>query len=219
MKGLIIKDFLLLKKQMMFLIVVILIGIFMVGTGMDAMFITSYMVFILSNLALSTISYDEYDNGAPYLFSLPVTRTLYVKEKYIFSLINCVGGWLLSMLLVLGYMRVQNPSADMGAFWFNGTISLFCALVFVSTAIPIWIKLGPEKGRITYFVLAVSITLAVLLTKKLLNGRIDMEVLTSMINSGHKAPVLVEFVIGIIVLLGLGISYLITLRIVKHKEF
>ena len=37
---------------------------------------------------MSSISYDEFDNGNAFLFSLPITRKDYVLEKYIFGSVS-----------------------------------------------------------------------------------------------------------------------------------
>ncbi len=50
---------------------------------------------------LSTISYDEFDNGNAFLFSLPITRAGYVVEKYCFALILALSAWTISTLLVV----------------------------------------------------------------------------------------------------------------------
>ena len=41
----------------------------------------------------NTISYDENEHGYTYLFSLPVNKKIYVREKYMFSFIMTVFGW------------------------------------------------------------------------------------------------------------------------------
>ena len=90
MKGLLIKDFKLLQGQKNFFITIIAIAGIMAIFMEDASFIIGYMTFVGSLFTLSTISYDEFDNGNAFLFSLPITRKDYILEKYGFGLI--VGG-------------------------------------------------------------------------------------------------------------------------------
>ena len=87
MKGLLIKDFKLLKNQKNFFIILIAIVIGMSAYMEDVSFIIGYLTFICSMFTLSSISYDEFDNGYAFLFSLPITRKGYVLEKYSFGLI------------------------------------------------------------------------------------------------------------------------------------
>ena len=100
MKGLLIKDWKLLKNQGRFFLMILaasLIPLFFSQNYVN--FITSYLTFIFSVFVLSTLSYDSYDNGMIFLLSLPVSRRIYVQEKYLFSLLLASGAWLVSLIL------------------------------------------------------------------------------------------------------------------------
>ena len=88
MKGLLIKDFSLLKNQKNFFILVfVMAGFLTIANGAEsspATFVLPYVGFVSSFFVLSTISYDEYDNGNAFLFTLPFERKVYVVEKYVF---------------------------------------------------------------------------------------------------------------------------------------
>lgn len=218
MKGLIIKDFLLFKSQKMFLIIVILVAGGLLVTGMDTIYICTYLTFMLSNLALSTISYDEYENGASYLFSLPVTRTGYVREKYVFFLLNCIGSWLIFALLGLGYMTVSHQPIDAGMFWLGNVTGLLCSMVYGEITIPMWMKLGPEKGRLTFFVMAAGLCVPAILSQKIFNAAGNPEELSFLLDYLSEKPTVVMLVFGAAVLFGLVISYRISLEITRKKE-
>ena len=47
---------------------------------------------LLGILGLSTLAYDERDNGFPFLFSLPVDIKTYVGEKYLFCVMTSLVG-------------------------------------------------------------------------------------------------------------------------------
>ena len=80
MKGLLIKDFKLMKNQKNFFFIMIFIAAAMLFAEFESTFVVSYFTMIASMFVLSTISYDEYDNGYAFLFSMPFSRTSYVKE-------------------------------------------------------------------------------------------------------------------------------------------
>ena len=80
MKGLLIKDFKLLKGQKNFFFIVCLVGVMLMVTSASPSYVISYMTFVFSMFTLSSVSYDEYDNGLAFLFCLPVTRKKYVRE-------------------------------------------------------------------------------------------------------------------------------------------
>ena len=85
MKGLLVKDFLLMIKSKKVILFMLFIGI--IGGINDISFATGYILMVLAILSLSTISYDEANHGLNTLFTLPISKSDYVKEKYLFSLI------------------------------------------------------------------------------------------------------------------------------------
>ena len=52
-----------------------------------------YIPSVMAVYSGNTISYDENEHGYTYLFSLPVNKKIYVREKYMFSFIMTVFGW------------------------------------------------------------------------------------------------------------------------------
>ena len=81
MTGLLVKDFKLMATQKNFFLVILLIVIGMISFTEDVSFPLGFLTFALSLFTLSTISYDEFDNGYAFLFTLPITRVGYVLEK------------------------------------------------------------------------------------------------------------------------------------------
>ena len=94
-KGLLLKDWGLLKSQGKGIIYVMIGGAaLMVGALNNSvidreesaacfgLYITVTMAIYVANM----LAYDEMDHGFQYLFSLPVTKKDYVREKYIFSI-------------------------------------------------------------------------------------------------------------------------------------
>ena len=61
MKGLLIKDFKLMKNQKNFFFIMIFIAAAMLFAEFESTFVVSYFTMIASMFVLSTISYDEYD--------------------------------------------------------------------------------------------------------------------------------------------------------------
>ena len=65
----------------------------------DSLFVISYAAILFTILAISTLSYDEYENGMSFLFTLPFSRNTYVVEKYLFGMLGTVLIVLLSSAL------------------------------------------------------------------------------------------------------------------------
>ena len=94
-KGLMVKDFQLMKSQMkLFFIVLIFWGVIMAGS-LNMTFFVGYSALLCSFMLISTFSYDAFENGNAYLFTLPVSRRDYIFEKFVF-------GFLLATVPFLG---------------------------------------------------------------------------------------------------------------------
>lgn len=147
MKGLLVKDFKLLKMQKNFFIIIVAIAIGMTVLYEDIAFMIGFLTFVISLFTLSTISYDEFDNGYAFLFTLPVSRTGYTVEKYCFSLLLGGSAWIVSALLavIASLLKEATPLSD------TMMIALMIVpvmLVIQAVMIPFQLKFGREKGRI-----------------------------------------------------------------------
>lgn len=218
MQGLMMKDYLLMKNQKKFLLILLAIAFVMAASGMDVAFISCYVTFLVANMSLSTISYDDYENASSYLFSLPISRSGYVKEKYVFTLLNAFVSWLVSILLTWGYMVVTHRQAEMEKVWVSCVICVICVILFVSICLPLWLKFGPEKGRLTVFIMAAGIGVVTALTSNTLKQLKlpGLEGIWNWIDEQIKWVFLGLLLLLILVLIG---SYLISLWVVKKKEF
>ena len=95
MKGLLIKDFKLLKSRGIFLLVVIAIyTAFQLGAFNNEMAV-GFATLMIAMFSFTTITYDEYENGMPFLFTLPIRRIDYVREKYLFGFVVATVTWVI----------------------------------------------------------------------------------------------------------------------------
>ena len=74
MKALFIKDLGLMKGQKQFFAVVLIMMTVFLSAYTDYSFVIAYITVMFGIMTLSTISYDDQDNGLGYLFALPVSR-------------------------------------------------------------------------------------------------------------------------------------------------
>lgn len=140
MKGLLIKDFLLMKNYKQVMLFMLIIGIF-VGMN-DISFASGYILVFVSILSMSTITYDEANHGLNTLFTLPITKSDYVKEKYLFSLI----------ITGIGFVLVTILSCFSKSGFVEIVAILSTSLLLLSISLPFQLKEGNEKGRIVSFV-------------------------------------------------------------------
>lgn len=218
MKGLLVKDFRLMKGQKNFLVLLFIMIAFVFISGMDASFFMGYLPFLFMIAAMSTITYDEFDNGMAFLMVLPISRKLYVQEKYMFG--GVLGFTGLASAFVLFLISEINKGSSMT---FTQYVLLFlCFLAFVilflCLMIPIQLKFGSEKGRIVLFIIFFGIIGMVYLVSKI-TDKIPAQVI-EVFRGIQKLPfgILAALAVGIYIL-ALFISLKISLGIMEKKEW
>lgn len=217
MKGLLIKDFKLMKMQKNFFIMIVVISFVVSLLTEDVTFMLGFISFITSLFTISTISYDEFDNGNAFLFSLPITRKDYVLEKYIFGLISGIMSLLLGTVISLVAIGITKTGSFNEIFLTAG--SLFpTILLILSIMLPFILKFGGEKGRIAIIgVMGLIFVIGLLLIKTTEYLGIDLYVLINKLPKFEPLVYIILFLLFSVVIL--GISYLISLTILKKKEF
>lgn len=151
MKGLLIKDLHLLLRRKQTLFIFVLVCLF-VGFSVNGSFIIGYMAFLSTLISLSTISYDDADNGMPFLMTLPVSQKTYALSKYVLGGIICTGSWILSIAMMIGINAIKGLSpitSENASFPF---VFLLMGLLMLDLMIPLQIRYGVEKSRIVMFI-------------------------------------------------------------------
>lgn len=147
MIGLLVKDFSLMKMQKNYFLVVVAVATLMMIFFKDISVPLGFIMFLASFFSLSTISYDEFDNGNAFLFSLPITRSGYVIEKYCLSLILGCSACALSVLLTL-ITGMFNRTAPALEIIITSLVLLLLILIIQAFMLPFQLKFGGEKSRI-----------------------------------------------------------------------
>lgn len=220
MKGLLTKDFRILLQQKRFFAVLILIA-GLLNFNTDGGFAVTYMTFMGLVFAMSTVSYDEYDNGMPFLMTLPVSRKIYVREKYLFGIILGFIMCLIGVALALGGWLVGNGNGDydIHVIIANTVVSIPVFVMVISFMLPIQLKFGAEKGRIALFVLC-GVILLICFGLKKLTELIDIDILraTEILLSRISMSILAGILLAaaaVVLLISLKVSRII----MEKKEF
>ncbi len=211
MKGLLYKDFCVLKKQVKILIIfVVFYAIWSVLAQIPSMMGT--MVIILSiMLPISSMSYDETGQWYRYAFSLPVSRRTLVLSKYMLGFLTALAGLLvcaIGNLVILSLTNWENALES----WITIGACLEVGVIFLSVLIPVLFKFGVEKGRFLIVAIALVPSMLIgLLAGMLKNTGIPMpseEVLQAIL---YASPL---FTLAIFL-----ISFRISVGICKKKEY
>lgn len=218
MKGLLVKDFRLMMMQKNFFFMTIAIAIGMIVFTDDVSFPLGFLTFVISLFVLSTISYDEFDNGNAFLFTLPITRTSYVIEKYCLGLILGCGTWIFATILVVvaTILKETMPFTDLIMI---ALIILPLMIIIQAIMIPFQLKFGAEKGRIAIIgavgILATIGVIVVKVAKAVFNVDI-VNVFNTLPTVSIGMLIIVSIVTAVIFFL---ISLKISISIMNKKEF
>ena len=210
MLGLIKKDFLLIKANLKSMIIIFVIYIMLAFQGtFDVTFIIPLIGIMLF---ISTFSYDDFNNWNSYAVTLPDGRKNVVRAKYIASIILTII--LVAVALVIGmginYTKTNSINLDEIISSLMGT--MLSSVIIISLLYPIVFKFGATNGRIILF----AVVFGIAGIGALISNFIDMTPVINMINELDNYALIAIPIISIILL---GISYLISNKIYKNKEF
>ena len=215
MKGLLTKDLLLMAAQRRSMIIIVLMGAVM-SLSFDASVIVLYLGILGTILAVGTLSYDEYDNGYPFLFTLPVSRKTYVREKYMISLAGAAVFTVIG-LAVSFIMSAVRGSAGVEDILPTAAGALGAGIVMVSFIIPLRLKYGSEKSRIALYVLYALFAAIIFAGSKFLEGSgLKEPVMNYLVHTGPGAVIAGIAVFTLILLIG---SERVSERILEKKEY
>lgn len=216
MKGLIIKDFINLKKNLkIFVILTLLYGV-MSFTQKDSGFFTSIFTMLFAILTMSIYSYDELAKWDSFALTMPVSKKIMVQEKYIMMLLLTLIGTFFSIICSFIINNTLNKSIFQGVE--ASLIGAAIVIIFYSITIPFITKLGVEKSRYIFFVIYIIPFLLVTLGSKVIK-KLNIpkpEGLDEMIVSMIKHA---NIILPVIIVIALFLSYHISVLIYQKKEF
>ena len=217
MRGLFVKDLELALQQKKFFLVLLVVGI-LLNLSTDGSFAAGYFTFVCAMFLTSTISYDEYENGFSFLLTLPVRRKDYVAEKYLFGMALTGAAWSVGTAIELLCRLFQEYDISPMEMIASSVIMLFVAFLIIAFMVPFLLKYGNEKGRyISLGVMGACFAVVYLAAEFLKSKGIRI---TEMLDSLSNAGILtIMAIVGIGALAVYGISYLISLAVMKKKEY
>lgn len=222
MKGLLIKDIRYTLQNKKMIMVLLFVAVALLATqGKDGgTFIISYLTLICGMLVLTTISIDEFDKSITFLMTMPISRTTYAAEKYVFALMSSLCGWVLSTIPCV-LIQTENRMEC-----FQQALALLLVFSFLQLVIlPVQLKFGGEKGRMVLIGVFGFFFLLVLLAKKIGESvfatQADAERwLGEIIRKLDATSGITVVIVAVAIwLLSLGISFLISKKIMENKEY
>ena len=149
MKGLLLKDIYVAKKNLRtFLVMILAFSLGSLAVRDSGNFFLCYGIVMMPGITMSLISYDERYHWDTYAGAMPLNREQMVTEKYLLHL-GMVLVWL-PVLLVLQHF--QQVPAFGGSPLTLLVAGLNLGLLLPGILLPIIFALGTEKGRAGYYV-------------------------------------------------------------------
>ncbi len=218
MRGLIIKDLKLLKSQRMFLIVVAAGSILFLINGSDPGFVFSYVSAMFSMLVITTISFDEENNGMSFIMTLPVSRKKYVLEKYVFGILLQLMIFVCGTAVLTVILAAKQTGSDT-LLWLELLAQLMLvSAVIQSVTIPVQLKFGASKSRLALMLVFLCFAAAAYGTEKI-GTALDIDLEDVWYRLQMIKPQTVMAGIFILAAVMLGISCAVSVRVMKQKQF
>lgn len=151
MTGLLLKDYLTMKKYFKTLAIIMFIYAIWAICIDNIIFFVWFIPLLLSMSTFNTFVNDDTCKWNEYAISFPLKKNQFIYSKYVFSVLLVLFANICSILLVFLYSVIKsNPST---IFEIPNTIAGTCllSLTFISIIIPAIILLGIEKARIAVF--------------------------------------------------------------------
>lgn len=215
MRGLLEKDICLLKASRQTIVLFFLLAV-VLGMGQTNTFILGYLPFFMIVLLTGTISYDEMDHGFSFLFTLPVDRKTYIREKYVF----CMAGTFLALavaeIIYFASKKVHGiavqPAENVAMF------PVFLAIMFiaVSAMVPVQVKYGIEKARIVIAGICFAMAGGILFVQKIDNGAALKKGFEWIDQISPLTTAMGSLVLSLVLL---AVSYGVSTKIMEKKEF
>lgn len=143
MKGLLIKDFLVIAKQLKLFLLIIPIMALSAGSSL-----VSIAILLGAVLPMTAIAYDEQANWDELAAMMPYSKKDLVLSKYLLGYL-CMAGAAALFILAQCVLAVVKPGT-VGSSLLMLQFAISSGLLLIAVNTPILFKFGAEKGRFVF---------------------------------------------------------------------
>jgi len=207
MKGLLLKDWYMMKQYCRYYLFCIIGFIILSVMSTGNMFFVFYPCLLCGMIPVNLIGYDERSRWMQYSGTLPYTKAQIVSGKYLIGLLAQ-----LAILIAVGVSQAAKMMIA-GDFVLDEFTVLMLLMLIVSTltssiSLPFIFKLGVEKGRTAYYVMIGFVCGASVLASSFFRGQLGIEIKPNL-------------VLAILAAVGIGIyifSWYLSITFFKKRE-
>lgn len=208
MKGLMIKEFYLLRKTCWIYLAIALV--FVAASALGDVFMLFYPAVLAGIIPMNLISYDEKSKWSVYAEVFPYTKKEIVASKYLVVLAYLAFLGVLSTV-VQAANAALHPGKFQFQFYLSGVLSLLAVgLIVPGIMLPAIFKLGTEKGSMVYY----GVVVIVLLLFGLMGTVTDL-------NTGYLARERDQMFIPVLLVFGIAayaVSWMLSVKFYQERE-
>lgn len=175
MKGLLMKDFYMMKKYCRAYLLIAVVFIAVSFFAEENLFMTFYPCLLCGMIPVNLLAYDERSHWMEFSGTLPYTKAQIVSGKYLIGLMTQ-----LALLVVTGVAQGIRM-AMAGSFALQDFAVLMLLMLCVSTiassiTMPFVFKLGVEKGRVAYYVMVGVVCGGIVVASSIFRGQMQSDI-------------------------------------------
>lgn len=151
MIGLMVKDFLVMRKTIRsYLLVMLVYTVLAIIGAWSADFVGGFLMTMVAILPMNTFAYDKQAKWDVYGLTFPVGRTKTVAARYLAVLLLAFGGLALAAAAGL-LMGAMGKIEYIGGYLLTCAVCGLLAMLMNAVLLPILYKFGPERARIMLY--------------------------------------------------------------------
>ena len=213
MRVLLAKDIRLFRsmKNVVLIYVAMIAASIIFGQKQMGVMLINICVVMFTYLSMSTMSYDDFDNGMEFILTLPTSKKIYAIEKYVLAVITLV------VMSIVGAGLLVALGLEFNAAILDIAPMAVIAIVLVSINLPLTLKFGSEKTKMLTMILFMGLgSLVGTLGTSNLNEILNSDLVKKIMSLGKLQ---LGIGIGLIAIIILFVSYCISIKISENKEY
>lgn len=207
MKGLLLKDWYMMKKYCKSYLLIVLIFIAASLWSDENIFFVFYPCLLCGMIPVNLLGYDERSRWTQYCGALPYTKSQIVSSKYLIGLLSE-----LVIITVTGIAQIirMNMNGGFSSHDFGVLMMLMFISAVISPAVclPFIFKFGAEKGRMAYYIMVGFICAVVFIMVGVSKESLQIEIQPNLF-------LILSCVIGIIIY---ALSWCLSIVFYKKRE-
>ena len=180
MKGLLLKDWYVMKKYCRQYILIAVVFIAVSFFSNDNMFFVFYPCLLCGMIPVNLLGYDERSRWMQYSGTLPYTKAQIVCGKYLIGLLTQLTVLVATGIAQAVKMIIAHNFVP-GDFAVLMLLMLIVSTLTSSICLPFVFKLGVEKGRAAYYIMIGFVCGASVLASSILRGQLMSEIQPNLI--------------------------------------